>query len=65
MTKETAEKLARGLLEIERSNSDFHFEVDTPENAALLARELEELGCEVHRPTFGTRMKIVRPGGSL
>ena len=63
MTSETAAKLARGLLDVHRDEEELHFEVDTHENAIVLAGELERLGCEVNLHPHSTRMQIMRPTG--
>jgi len=60
MTRETAIRLARGLIEINSTHEDFDFELDTASNTNLLAVELEGLGCGVER-LGDTRMNVRLP----
>lgn len=45
-------------MELHCLDSEFHFEVDTPENAHLLADAFRHFGCEVLLSDHGTRMEI-------
>ncbi len=61
MTRQTASRLAKGLLELHARFDRFDFELDTAENAKLLAEEFENHGCEVLLPPYGTRMNVSLP----
>jgi hypothetical protein len=65
MAPNTAARLAKRLLQMYSGSDDFSFEVDTPENAAVLAEEFRSLGCSVSCATYGARINVtLQKGGS-
>jgi len=62
MKHESAKKLARTLLEVFGVERQFVFEVDTPENAAIVAAELRVLGMLAESHPHSQRIDIAPPG---
>ena len=61
MAPTTAAKLARRLLQLNSGSASFYFEVDTAENASVLAAELKALGCAVTLEPPDFRINVFVP----
>jgi hypothetical protein len=60
MAPNTAARLARRLLQIYGESDEFYFEVDTAENASLLATKIQALGWDVSLPSYGVRLNVMK-----
>lgn len=61
MAPTTAARLARRLLQVHSQSVNFFIELDTAENASLLADELRALGCGVLYDSNDFRLNIYTP----
>ena len=61
MTTDTAARLAHRLMQVHRESVNFFFELDTADNASLVADHLRTLGCGVLLDTHDFRLNVFMP----
>ena len=61
MAPKTAARLANRLLQVHDGSISFFFELDTAENASLVADELRSLGCGVLFDSNDFRLQVFVP----
>jgi len=61
MTQDTAARLAHRLMQVHRESVNFFFELDTVDNASLIADELRSLGCGVLIDSSDFRLNVFMP----